>query len=626
AAIDAGTTMTYKILYNDAVAMTGGQPHEGGLTADRIAREVMAAGVEHLALVYDEKEEIDFAAFPPGIEKHPRAELLQVEEKFRTLPGVSVILYVQTCAAEKRRRRKRGLYPDPDRRVMILPEICEGCGDCGVQSNCVSIVPLDTELGRKRAIDQSSCNKDFSCLNGFCPSFVTVKGAQPKKAATVNIDLPDLPAPELPEIEGTYNCVITGVGGTGVVTIGAILAQAAYMDGLGAGMMEMAGLAQKGGAVTVHLKLARAPEDIDAIRVATGEAHAIIGCELVVSASHQTLGLTTTGVTGAVVDSHETITGDFTRQPDFSIPGDRLKLSLEARLRDRLDLFDATELAEVLLGDSIFSNMLVLGAAWQKGLVPIGLEAIRGAIELNGQAVEQNLRAFDLGRWAVTHPDEAAGYLADKVVELPRTLEEKIAYRADHLEAYQNKRLARKYRKLVDAAQDEELREAIALGYHKVLAYKDEYEVARLLRDARKAAQAEFDGDLELSFHMSPPLLSRPGPDGRPEKREFSERAGRWIMRMARLKWLRGSFFDPFGRTEERRLERQMIRDYEADMKRVLAVFSDANRKAALDLARLPLEVRGFGPVKMAAAGKAAKKRARLLKALEATPEKVAAE
>ncbi len=626
AAVDAGTTMTYKILYNDAVAMTGGQPHEGGLDAPRIAREVLAAGVKKLVLVYDEKEEIDFSAFPPGVEKHPRDQLLQVEEKLREIKGVTAILYVQTCAAEKRRRRKRGTFPDPDKRVMILPEICEGCGDCGVQSNCVSIVPLETELGRKRAIDQSSCNKDFSCLNGFCPSFVTISGAQLKKAATVEVDLPDLPAPDLPAIDGTFNMVITGVGGTGVVTIGAILAQAAYMDGLGAGMMEMAGLAQKGGAVTVHLKLANAPEDIDAIRVATGEAHAIIGCELVVSASHQTLGLTTTGVTGAVVDSHETITGDFTRQPDFTIPGDRLKLSLEARLRDRLDMFDATELARVLLGDSIFSNMLVLGAAWQKGLVPIGLEALTGAIELNGQAVKMNLRAFDLGRWAVMHPEEAAKHLQDKVVELPRTLEEKIDYRADHLVAYQGKRLARKYRKLVERADDADLKEAIARGYHKVLAYKDEYEVARLLKKARAEAEAEFDGDLALTFHLAPPVLSRPGPDGRPKKRAFSERMARMITRLAPLKRLRGTPLDPFGRSSERRMERQMIRDYEADMERVLAVFSENNRETAIALALLPLEVRGFGPVKMAAAEKAAKKRARLLQALEAEPARVAAE
>ena len=618
AAIAANTTMTYKVLYNDAVAMTGGQPHEGGLSAPQIARELLAAGVKHLALVYDEKEEIDFAAFPAGIEKHPREELLQVEEKLSKVEGVSVILYVQTCAAEKRRRRKRGLFPDPDQRVLINPEICEGCGDCGVQSNCVSIVPLDTELGRKRAIDQSSCNKDFSCLDGFCPSFVTVEGAKLKKAATAELDLPELPEPALPAIEGTFNTVITGVGGTGVVTIGAIMAQAAYMDGLGAGMMEMAGLAQKGGAVTVHLKLAQKPEDIDAIRVATGEADAIIGCELVVSAAHSTLGLTTSGVSGAVVDSHETITGDFTRQPDFSLPGERLKLSLEARLRDKLAMFDATELARILLGDSIFSNMMVLGGAWQAGLVPISHGALMEAIALNGQAVEMNQRAFELGRWAVAFPAQAASYLEAEVVVLPKSLEEKIDFRAAHLVEYQGKALARKYRRFVERFKDEELREAVALGYHKVLAYKDEYEVARLLRKSRELAEETFEGELKLSYHMSPPLLSRMGANGRPKKRRFGERAARAIMALAPLKRLRATPLDPFARTAERRMERALIREYEKDMEEVLRLFSEDLRKPALDLARLPLEIRGFGPVKMENAEKAAKKRLRLLKALRA--------
>ncbi len=616
AAVAAGTTMTFKILYNDAVAMTGGQAHEGGLPPEQIAREVLAAGVKHLAVVYDEKEEIDFAAFPPGISRHPRAEMDRVQKNLREVEGVSVILYIQTCAAEKRRRRKRGLFADPDQRVLINPDICEGCGDCGVQSNCVSIVPLDTDLGRKRAIDQSSCNKDFTCLNGFCPSFVTVAGARLKKAATATLDLPDLPAPDLPAIEGTFNTVITGVGGTGVVTIGAIMAQAAYMDGLGAGMMEMAGLAQKGGAVTVHLKLAKRPEDIDAIRVATGEADAIIGCELVVSAAHATLGLTTTGKTGAVVDSHETITGEFTRQPDFSLPGERLRLSLEARLRDRLAMFDATELARILLGDSIFSNMMVLGAAWQAGLVPISHESLMGAIELNAQAVAQNQRAFELGRWALLHPEEAARYLEAEVVEMPKSLDEKIALRAAHLVEYQDEALARKYRALVERMADEELREAVALAYHKFLSYKDEYEVARLMKKSRELAEETFDGDLRLTFHLAPPILSRPGPDGRAKKRRFSEGAARWIMRLARFKRLRGTVLDPFGYSAERRMERALIRQYEADMEEVLRLFGPETRKPALALARLPLEIRGFGPVKMAAAEKAAKKRERLLETL----------
>ncbi|MDP5347913.1 MAG: 2-oxoacid:acceptor oxidoreductase family protein, partial [Paracoccaceae bacterium] len=369
AALAAGVNITYKILFNDAVAMTGGQGNEGGLTAQRIVAELKAMGVPNVAVVYDEKEEVDLSTFPSNVEKHERADLQTVQEKYAKLKGVSAIVYVQTCAAEKRRRRKRGKFPDPDKRVFINTDVCEGCGDCGVQSNCVSIVPVETELGRKRAIDQSSCNKDFSCLKGFCPSFVTLEGATPKKAATASVDLPDMAQPVLPAINGTFNVVITGVGGTGVVTIGAVLAQAAQIDGKGAGMMEMAGLAQKGGAVHIHCRIAEQPDDISAVRVATGEADALIGGDLVVSAGAKTLGLTRTGRTGAVVNSHEIITGDFTRNTEFSLPSDRLALALEARLQDRVMLFDASELARVTLGDSIFSNMMLFGAAWQRGLI-----------------------------------------------------------------------------------------------------------------------------------------------------------------------------------------------------------------------------------------------------------------
>jgi indolepyruvate ferredoxin oxidoreductase len=415
AALAANVNITYKILYNDAVAMTGGQHNEGDLKAPQIVRELKAMGVRHVAVVYDEKEDVDAAAFPRGIEMHERAELPAVQRKFREIEGVSAIVYIQTCAAEKRRRRKRGEFPDPDRRVFINTDICEGCGDCGVQSNCVSIVPAETELGRKRAIDQSSCNKDYSCVNGFCPSFVTVEGAKIRRSATASVDVGQLPEPELPVIHGTHNVVVTGVGGTGVVTVGAILAMAAHLDRKGAGVMEMAGLAQKGGAVLVHCRLAERPEDISAIRVATGECDTLIGGDLVVSAGAKTLGLLKPGTAGAVVNSHEIVTGTFTRDPEFRIPADRLGVSLEARLQDRLLLLDASELARVLMGDSIYSNMLVFGAAWQRGLIPVGHAAILKAIELNGAAVERNRRAFEIGRWAALHPGRAAEMLTPKV-------------------------------------------------------------------------------------------------------------------------------------------------------------------------------------------------------------------
>ena len=618
AALAAGTNITYKILFNDAVAMTGGQGNDGGLDPYRIVNEVRAMGCENVAVVYDDKEDVDLSRFPSDVEVSERAYLQTVQERFAKIEGVSVIVYVQTCAAEKRRRRKRGTFPDPDRRVFINTDVCEGCGDCGVQSNCISITPFETELGRKRAIDQSSCNKDFSCLKGFCPSFVTLEGAQVKKAATATLDLPDLPKPDLPVIQGTWNVVVTGVGGTGVVTIGAVMAQAAHIDGKGAGLMEMAGLAQKGGAVHIHCRLAENPHDISAIRVATGEADALIGGDLVVSAGSKTLGLTSTGRTGAVVNSHEIITGDFTRDTEFSLPTDRLSLALEARMRDRLDMFDASELARVTMGDSIFSNMMVFGAAWQRGLLPLSLGAIRAAIELNGAAVEKNLRAFDIGRWAVLHSEDAARLATPKLIELPRSLEDKIAFRADHLTRYQSKRLAKRYRKLVDGIEDAGLREAVAKGYHKLLAYKDEYEVARLHLETEAKARETFEGDFTLKFHLAPPMLSRTGPDGRPMKKEYGPGMMRNFRLLARLKSLRGTPFDPFGRTEERRMERALIKQYEADMRAVLPEVSAGTRDAVLALAELPLQIRGFGPVKAANEAKAAKRREELLAVIRA--------
>lgn len=613
AALSAGTNITFKVLFNDAVAMTGGQGNEGGLTAERIIAEVTAMGVQHVALVYDEKEDVNFKALPASIETYERAELMQVQEKFREIEGVSVIVYVQTCAAEKRRRRKRGEFPDPDKRVFINTDICEGCGDCGVQSNCVSIVPKETELGRKRAIDQSSCNKDFSCLNGFCPSFVTLEGAKIRKEATAELNLPDLPEPVLPQIKGTHNVVITGVGGTGVVTIGAVLAQAAQIDGKGAGMMEMAGLAQKGGAVHIHCRLAEKPEDISAIRVATGEAHALIGGDLVVSAAAKTLGLTRAGQTGAVVNSHEIITGDFTRDTEFQIPGDQLELALKARLKEDVDLFDASDLSKAVMGDSIYSNMMVFGAAWQRGLLPIRHSAILQAIELNGTAVERNKRAFDVGRWAVLHPDEAARLISPNVAELPKTIEQIIEFRTDHLISYQGARLAKRYRKMLDTIEDPQVREAAAKGYHKLLSYKDEYEVARLLLDSREKAAAEFDGDFKMTFHLAPPTLGTKGHGDRPRKRAFGETYLGLFKMLARLRVLRGTPFDPFGYSAERRMERALIRQYEKDMKQVLPKLTPETKDAIVALARLPLDIRGFGPVLRQNEAKAAKRREELL-------------
>ncbi|MEM9392435.1 MAG: indolepyruvate ferredoxin oxidoreductase family protein [Pseudomonadota bacterium] len=600
AAHQSGANITYKILFNDAVAMTGGQKNDGDLTADRIAWELKGIGIEHIHLVYDEKEEIDFSSFPSDLPRSERTSLMEVQQALEKVQGVSVILYIQTCAAEKRRRRKRGSFPDPDKRVFINTDVCEGCGDCGVQSNCVSLVPVETELGRKRAVDQSSCNKDFSCLNGFCPSFVTVKGASLRKAATAQIDLPNLPQPRFAAIKGTRNVVITGVGGTGVVTVGAILTMAAHLDGKAAAMIEMAGLAQKGGAVHIHCRLADRAEDISAIRVSVGEADTVIGGDLVVSAGAKTLGLMTQGRTGAVINSHEIITGDFARDRNFRIPGNDLEVALQARVGAGLDLFDATELSRALMGDSIFSNMMVFGAAWQRGLIPISEDAIRRAIELNGAAPERNKEAFQFGRWAVIHPEAARRASSATLAKKPKTLEEMISFRENHLVAYQSRRLARRYRALVEGVADPELREVVAKNYFRVLAYKDEYEVARLLRKTAEQARAEFDGELKLTYHLAPPLFSRVGPDGRPQKRPFGMGIERLYGPLSKLKVLRGTPFDPFGYTGERKIERQLIKLYEDDVARVLQDLTPDRSESAAALLAWPDMVRGFGPVKAA--------------------------
>ena len=623
-ALAAGTNVTYKILFNDAVAMTGGQGNDGGLTAGRIAHELVAMGVPNVALVYDRKEEVDLSRFPTEVTRHEREELQTVQERMSGCEGVSAIIYLQTCAAEKRRRRRRGQMQDPDRRVFINTDICEGCGDCGAQSNCVSIVPVETELGRKRAIDQSACNKDYSCLKGFCPSFVTVEGARIRRESTASVDVGELPRPDLPKIDGTYNVVITGVGGTGAVTIGAVMAMAAHIDGKGTGMMEMAGLAQKGGAVHVHCRIAETPADISAVRVATGECDALIGGDLVVSAGAATLGLMKAGRTGAVVNCHETITGDFTRDTEFTLPSERLKLALGSKLQDRLLLLEASELARKLLGDAIFSNMVLFGAAWQGGLIPLSHAAIMSAIELNGTAAGQNRLAFDYGRWAWLNPDAAATLTESTVERLSRSLDERIEFRAEYLTRYQGAGLAKRYRRQVGRFDDPRLKEAVAKGYHKLLAYKDEYEVARLLLQTEDKVRGEFDGEPKLTYHLAPPTLSKIGADGRSAKREFGSWLVRFLRVLVRMKWLRGTPLDPFGYSAERRMERELIRQFETDMAALPELTGD-RIEAAVALAELPLSIRGFGPVKAGNAAKAAKRREELLAILHAQPEIVQA-
>ncbi|MEX2517783.1 MAG: indolepyruvate ferredoxin oxidoreductase family protein [Paracoccaceae bacterium] len=627
AAVTAGANVTYKILYNDAVAMTGGQTLEGGLDVYRIIEEVKAYGVKKLMVVYDEKEAFDPARVPAGVETRKRAELDAVQRELREIEGVTALIYVQTCAAEKRRRRKRGKFPDIDKRIYINPEVCEGCGDCGVKSNCVSVAPLDTELGRKRQIDQSSCNKDFSCVNGFCPSFVTLHGATPKKEKAAGLDLPDLPEPTLPKIDGVWNTVTTGVGGTGVVTIGALLGMAAHVEGKGAGVMEMAGLAQKGGAVQIHCRIAEKPEDITAIRVATGEADVVIGGDLLVTAGAKTQALMANGRTAVVCNTYEINTGEFTRDGGFRIPADRLRLGLEARVgADKVVYLNATRLAEKLLGDAIFSNVLVLGAAWQMGRIPIGREAIMKAIELNGAGIDGNKMAFEIGRWAVVHPAEAEAAVAPKQV-LAKSYDDKIAFRRARLVAWGNEAWAVRWEASVRAAEAAEAKvreatggradgfaEAAAFGLFKLMTYKDEYEVARLHTETLDSHIAErFDNVKKIEFHMAPPILGKKDSKGHPVKTTFGPWMQTALKHMAKFKGLRGGAFDIFGYSAERKSERAAIAEHEALLAELCAGLKPETHSVAAQLAALPLQVKGFGYVKAANAEATAKRRAELL-------------
>ncbi|WP_298961253.1 indolepyruvate ferredoxin oxidoreductase family protein [uncultured Methylobacterium sp.] len=647
-AIHTKTTVTYKILFNDAVAMTGGQPHEGALTVDRIAAQVRAEGVERIALVTDEPDKYPPGmAWPAGLTIHHRSDLDAVQRELAGVPGVSVMIYDQTCASEKRRRRKRNAFPDPDRRVIINELVCEGCGDCSVQSNCVAVQPVETEFGRKRRIDQSSCNKDFSCVDGFCPSFVTVHGAKPRTkpvglpAAATGGEAPDhgLPEPALPVIDGTFNIIVTGVGGTGVVTVGAILGMAAHLEGKGLGMIDMAGLAQKGGAVFSHVRLANRQDDIHAIRVGAGAADLVLGCDLVVTGSRKVLAAVTPGRTHLVVNTAEVMPGDFTRKPDFSLPAERIKRAVrEAAGADRADFADATGLAVALLGNALAANLFMLGYAWQRGQVPLSHGALTKAIELNREAVAMNLAAFAWGRRAAAAPGTMPVLDAPAPAEEAPDLNVVIAKRVAFLTAYQDRAYAERYADAVARLRGREaavhpgaapLAEAAARSLFRLMAYKDEYEVARLYTDGSFQAQVErtFEGEnLTYEFHLAPPLLARTDPaTGRPRKMRF----GPWMMRafglLARGRILRGTAFDPFGYTHERRGERRLIAEYEALLEEIGRGLTPANHAVAVGLANLPQAIRGYGPVKAKNLAAAKAEEAALLARFRAPEAPVAA-
>ena len=622
AAVASGANITYKILYNDAVAMTGGQPVGAGLSVPLISHQLFGEGVRRIVVVSDEPEKYsNRSGLAEGVTIEHRDELDRIQKELRQLEGVTAIIYDQTCAAEKRRRRKRGTFPDPVRRVVINELVCEGCGDCSVQSNCLSVVPVETEFGRKRTIDQSSCNKDFSCLKGFCPSLVTVEGGQlrkPKPAAATasSADLFEvLPEPTVPDVdELPYGILITGVGGTGVVTIGALLGMAAHIEGKGCSILDMTGLAQKGGAVLSHVRIAKSPENIHSVRIASGGANLLLGCDLVVAAAPDAISKIAPGETTAVINTHKTIVADFTRDPDLSFPLAELERAISDRAGNaRTNFIEGTRLATALLGDSIASNMFMLGFAWQKGAVPIGREAIEEAIALNGVAIEANKRAFLWGRRAahdMATVEKVAAPTAVTAAVQTTALEDIVEKRFAFLRDYQDEAYARRYKDLVVQVQtaearvvhdDDTLARTVARYYFKLLAYKDEFEVARLYTELGflDTVASQFEGNYKLNFHLAPPILAERDPEtGIARKKAY----GRWVLiafkLLAKLRFLRGGPLDPFNRTAERKRERSLITEYETVIDTLLKQLNANNHPVAVEIAGLPEQIRGYGHVK----------------------------
>ena len=627
ASIAAGANVTYKVLYNDAVAMTGGQPIDGVLTVPQIAHQVIAEGAKRVLVVTDEPEKYATGVrFPEGVKAYHRDELDRLQRELREIAGTTILIYDQTCATEKRRRRKRGTYPDPAKRAFINDAVCEGCGDCSVQSNCLSVEPLQTPLGTKRKINQSSCNKDFSCVNGFCPSFVTAEGAQLKKPAkaTGGSALPDftsLPRPEIASVAKPYGVLVTGVGGTGVVTIGGLLGMAAHLENKGVSVLDMAGLAQKGGAVLSHVQIAATPDELHATRIATGEARLVLGCDAIVSSSAEVLSRTQRGVTKAVINSGATPTAQFVRDPQWAFPGDQIQGDLRESIGEDCDFIDANRLALALLGDSLYANPLLLGFAWQRGWLPVSHESLDRAIELNGVAVAKNRLAFEWGRYVAQHGEAAAEAFTPRsrqqqaiVVQMPESLERLVERNVELLSRYQDEQYAARYKAAVERMRATEMALAagaklrltpvVARNLAKLMTYKDEYEVARLYADPAylDKLRAQFEGepgrDYKLAFHLAPPLLAKRDEHGHLKKQRF----GQWTLTMfrvlAKLKFLRGGAFDVFGKTAERRDERDLIEQYMALIDEFCHTLDNDRMGAAIRLANLPDEIRGFGHVK----------------------------
>ncbi len=635
AAVSAKVNITYKILYNDAVAMTGGQPVDGTTSVPHIAQQMAAEGVKRIALVTEDLSRYaDRSNLPTMVTLHDRKHMDDVQRELRELPGVTVIIYDQTCAAEKRRRRKKNEFPDPNQRMVINEAVCEGCGDCGIQSNCVSILPKETEFGRKRQIDQSSCNKDYSCAKGFCPSFVTVEGGTLKKSKTgVSKSGSEdgwgmLPEPKLPSVEHPYNILINGIGGTGVITVGALMGMAAHLEGKGASVLDMTGMSQKNGSVTSHVKIAATPDRLRAQRIATGEADLILGCDILTTGAADAVSKMRPGRTLAIVNLHEQPTGTFAQQRDWEFPSaDVRSLILEAVGGESgVDFVDATKLATALMGDSIATNLFLMGYAWQKGRIPLTEAALLRAIELNGVAVASNKMSFLWGRRAavdVKRVEKQAIPAQAIVVQMPQSLDSVIKKRVEHLTGYQDAAYAEVYKNLVERVRAAEsaqglgnkLSMAVAKNYAKLMAYKDEYEVARLYTDGRFVEQlkTQFEGDFSLKFNLAPPMFAKKDAKGHMVKAQY----GSWMFGafklLAKMKGLRGGAFDVFGKTAERKMERALIVEYREMVEALVARLDASNYLEAIELASLPEQIRGFGHVKEKAVAEFRARKAELL-------------
>lgn len=651
-AVASKANITYKILYNDAVAMTGGQPVDGSISVPQIARQVEAEGIAKLVVVSDEPEKYigHEGQFPKGTTFHHRSELDAVQRELREIPGATVLIYDQTCAAEKRRRRKKNEFPNPDRRLFINEAVCEGCGDCGVASNCLSVEPVETALGRKRRIDQSSCNKDFSCVNGFCPSFVSVKGAQLKKALAAAFDqaafegrLNALPQPVALAGDAPFDIMVTGVGGTGVVTIGALITMAAHLEGKSASVLDFMGFAQKGGAVLSFVRFANTPQALNQVRIDTQQADVLLACDMVVGASADALQTVRRDRTRVVVNTHAIPNATFVQNPDANLHADALLAKMHhAAGNAKLDACDAQALAQRFLGDTMGANIIMLGFAWQLGLVPVSLQALQRAIELNNVAVPMNQLALAIGRLAAGDPAALTETTARSVhapVHAPvaddMTFDALVAHRVDLLTQYQNAAYAAQFASFVKQVADAETRvsgapgrlsRAVAQQLSRLMAYKDEYEVARLYAHTAFADSLgeTFEGkpgrDFRLEFHMAPPLIARGKDGGVPKKVTIGPWLWPVLRGMAKLRGLRGGVFDVFGYTLERRMERQLIADYRTTMERALAGLSADTLTDVIALAEAPAKIRGYGHVKLANLAMAKRVEATIAARLDVTP------